>query len=201
MGYLPDETVAAFRGSYRLGLFFRLDTDPGLHLWFGISDIAAKIADVDVDGTIYLGAGFLTDAPDSLEVLINGSAERADWVLSGVPAELAANLANDAPSVVGKRATFGISAMDDRWQMQSDIIPMWEGTADFWAEEQPVQTDPSRPKLRKLTLATMTGDASRALPYYSTWTDAIQRTISPTDKFCERVPRYYQGQIIRWPRY
>lgn len=201
MGYLPDATVAAFKGFYNLGLFFRLDTSPALHLWWGISDIPAIIPSLDVGGTIYQGAGLLLDMPDSLEVLINGTAERADWSISGVDPTMAANVASGAPSVVGKLVTFGAAPLDTRWQMIGDIIPLWEGTADFWAETQPVQPDPTKPRTRTLTLSTMTGDASRALPFYSTWTDAIQRNISATDAFCERVARYYQGQIIRWPHF
>ena len=201
MGYLPDATIAALKGTYNLGLFFRLDTSPALHLWWGVSDIPAIVPNLDLAGTIYTGAGVIADMPDELEVLINGAAERADWIMNGVLPENAAYIAANAPSVVGKRVTFGICPMDVRWQMLSDIIVDWEGTADFWAEQQPVQTDPTKPKLRRLTLATMTGDSSRAVPDYSTWTDPIQKQISTTDRFCERVPRYYQAQVIRWPRF
>lgn len=201
MGYFPDATVAAFRGQYNLGVFFRLAGAMPLHLWFGVSDIPAAIPDLDVDGTIYNGGGWLADAPDSLEVLINGTAERADWTLSGVPAALTANLADAAPTVVGSRCDLAIAPLDARWQLTAAPQSVWVGTADFWAEEQAPQTDITKPKLRRLTLSTMTGDASRALPYYATWTDRDQRNISATDSFCGRVTRYYPGQIIRWPRF
>lgn len=201
MGYLPDATIAAFKGSYNLGLFFRLDTSSPITLWYGVSDIPAVIPSLDVAGTIYQGAGLIADIPDAIEVLINGSADRADWIMSGIDPALTANLADGAPSVVGKLATFGVASLDERWQMGSDIIEMWDGTADFWAESQPIQTDVTKPKTRTLMLATMTGDASRALGFFATWTDRIQKLISPTDRFCERTPRYYQGQIIQWPAY
>lgn len=201
MGYLPDATVAAFKGTYNCGLFFRLDTSPALHLWWGISDIPARVVALDSAGTVYIGAGYLTNVPDALEVLINGTAERVDWSMSGVPASLTANLADAAPSVVGKACMFGVAALDERWQMQSDIVPLWSGTADFWSEAQPPQSDVTKEKLRTLTLTTMTGDSSRALPFYSTWTDRIQQFLSPGDLFCDRTPRYFQGQIIRWPRF
>lgn len=201
MGYLPDPTIAAFKGAYNLGLFFRVDTSPALTIWYGVHDIPAVIPSVDVSGTIYLGAGLIADIPDAIEVLINGTADRADWIMSGVDPTLTANIDGSAPSVVGKRVSFGVASMDARWQMLSDIIVMWEGTADFWAETQPLQADPNKPKTRTLTLATTTGDASRALGFYATWTKPIQRIISATDLFCDRTPRYYQGQIIRWPAY
>ena len=170
-------------------------------MWWGVADIPAVVPSLDIAGTIYFGAGIIADTPDAIEILINGTAERADWTMSGLDPSMTAAIAAGAPSVVGKRATFGICPMDERWQMLSDIIPIWEGTADFWAEQQPTQNDPTKPKTRIITLATMTGDASRALPYLATWTDAIQRLISVTDRFCERVPRYYERQIIRWPRF
>lgn len=200
MGYLPDETVAAFRGAYNLGLFFRLDSDPALHLWFGVSDIAARIPDLDVDGTVYFGGGILADIPDSLEVLLNGAAERADFTMSGIPADLTANLAADAPSVVGRRCDFGVAPLDSRWQMIGHVVSLWVGTADFWAEEQPPQPDVGKPRLRRLTLSTMTGNVSRALSAYETWTDRDQVNLSAGDEFCDRVSRYFPGQIVRWPR-
>lgn len=201
MGYFPDATVAAFRGFYNLGLFFRLDTSPALHLWFGVSDVPAAIQSIDVAGTIYNGGGWIADVPDALEVLLNGTADRADWTLSGIPADLTANLAATAPSVVGKRCDFALAPLDARWQLITQPQSLWVGTADFWAEEQPPQEDVTKPKLRRLTLSTMTGDTSRALPYFATWTDRDQRNLSPTDAFCGRVTRYYPGQIVRWPRF
>ena len=201
MGYIPDDTIAAFRGVFNLGMFFRLDTAPALHLWWGVSNKPAQIDALDVAGTIYNGAGVITDIPDALEMLINGTASRVDWEMSGVPANLTADLAVNAPSVVGARVDFAIAALDARWQIIGAPVSVWVGTADFWAEAQPPQPDVTRPKTRKLILSTMTGDTSRALPYYATWTDLDQQQISATDTLCERVPRYYTGQIITWPRY
>jgi hypothetical protein len=200
MSYLPSEWCDAWRGArYNLGIFFRLETSPPMYLWFGISPIAAAITNLDVDGTVYLGAGLLLDLPNALEVLLNGTTDRIDWMMNGVDPALTANLAADAPSVVGARATLALAPMDERWQLAAAPQAMWEGTADFWAESQPIQLDPTKPRTRTLTLATTTGDASRSLPYFSTWTDRIQKIISSTDRFCERTPRYYQGQAIRWP--
>ena len=201
MGYIPDATVAAFKGVFNLGLFFRLETSPALHLWWGVSDTPAQIDALDVSGTVYNGAGLMTDVPDALEMLINGTASRVDWEMSGVPASMTANLAATAPSVVGARVDFAIAALDPRWQILGSPISVWTGTADFWAEAQSPQPDVTKPKLRKIILSTMAGDTSRALPYYATWSDLDQLAISATDTFCERVPRYYSGQIVTWPRF
>ena len=202
MGFLPDSWCAAWRGThYNLGLFFRLETAPSLHLWFGVAPITAAIANIDVEGTVYIGAGILLNLPDALEVLLNGTTDRIDWTLTGVNPSLLnqISLHSNAPSVVGARTTLAIAPMDERWQLAAAPQALWEGTANFWEEAQPVQTDMAKPRTRTLTLATMTGDDSRALPYFSTWSDRVQKAISPTDRFCERTPRYYQGQSIRWP--
>ena len=200
MGYLPDAWCAAWRGTrYNLGLFFRLETDPALHLWFGIAPITAAIPNLDVSGTVYMGAGVLLDIPNALEVLLNGANDRVDWTLSGIDPDLTANLTANAPSVVGKLATLAIAPMDERWQLAAAPQALWHGSADFWAEAQPIQADPTKSRTRTLTLATTTGVSSRALPDFSTWTDRVQKLISATDRFCERTPRYFQGQSIRWP--
>ena len=201
MGYIPDPTITAFKGIYNLGLFFRLATSPALHLWWGVSDVPAQIDALDVAGTVYNGAGLMTDVPDALEMLINGTASRVDWEMSGVPANLTAELASSAPNVVGCRVDFAIAALDARWQLIAAPTSVWVGTADFWAEAQTPQTDISKPRLRKIILSTMAGDTSRALPNFATWTDLDQFAISATDTFCERVPRYYTGQQITWPRF
>lgn len=201
MGYISDTTIAAFKGAYNLGLFFRLDTTPALHLWWGVSDKPAQIDALDVAGQIYNGAGLISDVPDALEMLINGTASRVDWEMSGVPPSLTAELASAAPSVVGARVDFAIAALDSRWQIIGTPVSVWVGTADFWAEAQSPQADVTKPKLRKIILSTMAGDSSRSLPYFATWTDIDQQQISATDTFCERVPRYYVGQVITWPRF
>lgn len=211
MGYLPDEVVNSFRGAYNLGLFFRLETSPNsLNLWWGVADFPGQMSAldqsgiasaIDVSGTVYTGAGFMTQIPDELEMLVNGKADRVDWSMSGIPAALTAPLQAAAPSVVGLDVGFGIGALDERWQLKSSIVEMWAGTADFWSESQLVQSDPTKAKTRTIMLATMTGDASRALPYFSTWTNNVQQLISSSDRFCERVSRYYQGLIITWPRF
>lgn len=201
MGYIPDATLEAMKGAHNIGLFFFLDTSPALHLWWGVGDIEARIPNLDIAGTTYYGAGIMTDIPDALEVLFNASSERVDWSINGVRPELTVNIDADAPSVVGKLAVFGFAPLDTRWQMQGDIVETWAGVADFWAMEQPQQTDRTKPKTRRLTLSTRTGDSSRALPYYSTYTNAIQNLVSPTDRFCERVARYFLGYTVRWPRF
>ena len=201
MGYIADETIAAFKGVYNLGLFFRMLTSPSLHLWGGITDITIPTASIDAAGQVYNGAGALLDVPDALEVLINGTAARVDWEMSGLTPEMAIHIAEQAPSVLGARVDLAIAAMDERWQLVGPLISIWVGTADFVTETQPRQADQTKPRLRKLILATVTGDSSRSLAHGATWTDIDQKTISASDDFCHQVSRYYPGLQITWPRF
>jgi len=87
MGYVPDDVIAAMRGSHSLGIFFRMDTNPALHLWMGINDIPAEFDHaIDLEGTVYLGGGRLGGIP-TLEVLINGVADRVEFQMTGISPE------------------------------------------------------------------------------------------------------------------
>ncbi|MDX0312829.1 hypothetical protein GOC54_17370 [Sinorhizobium meliloti] len=57
MEFIPSNIVEEMRGSHQLGIFLRVDTDPALHLWFGINDIPANFDSIDPTGTVYLGGG------------------------------------------------------------------------------------------------------------------------------------------------
>ncbi len=71
------------RGSHQLGLFLRIDTDPGLHIYFGVNDIPLGFDSIDPDGTVYLGGGRLIGIP-SLEILVNGTSAAVDFTISGI---------------------------------------------------------------------------------------------------------------------
>jgi hypothetical protein len=199
--YISAETSAAFRGIYNLGMFLRLDTDPALHLWWGVGDIKAAIPDLDVDGTVYIGGGVLTEVPDGLEMLINGRADKADWILSGVSPEHVEALVKDDPGITGKSVTFAAAPLDDYWQLKAPPVPLWVGTAERWVEHMAPQENPTKSRVLSLVMSVTSGDTTRSLPYYATWTDRDQRIVSAFDLFCARVSRYYPGQAIKWPRF
>ena len=201
MGVIPDATIAAMRGSFNIGLFFRLGTTPALHLWWGVSDIPAVIDNVDIAGTIYQGAGLITEVPDSVEVLLNGASDSVDFTMNGVDPGMVANLAATAPSVVGAVAMLGFAVLDERWQPTTDILVLWNGYAEAWADTLTFPAKTGDRASAAITLITTSGSPARSASSLSTWTDRVQKLISSTDRFCERTPDYYQQRIIRWPHY
>lgn len=202
MGYVSDDVISALRGSYNLGLVFRLGTNPPLRLWAGVnSSPPIGITAVDaVGGNTYIGAGGLLNIPD-LEILINGLADRVDFSLSGLDAAITADLQDGAAPVLGAEVHVGFVPLDSNWQPTAPIVSLWVGTADFWAETQEPQTDITKSQTRTLTLSTSTGDTSRARPRLTTFTDSAQKLRFPTDRFFERVSRYIQSYSVTWPRF
>ena len=206
MAYLPDGVADLLRGSVRLGVFFRMSSDPPLHLWMGLHDIEAGIVAsgaIDGETAVYTGAGRLLDLPD-LEVLINGLADQVTFAISveeAVYARFLSGLDAAPPEVRGARVVVGIAPLDARWHPLTDIIPLWTGTGDFWGVEHEPPEDPTRSALRKISLTIGTGDTSRAQPRQLSFTDASQKRTSPTDRFFERVARYVQQYIVSWPRF
>lgn len=199
MTYVPAATAAMFAGSFNLGVFWRLGTDPALHLWMGTGDMPIGVPSLDDAGTVYTGAGKLIQIPD-LELLINGIADRIDFAVSGVDAAFQAQLSASAPEVRGARCTVGIAALDERYQPKTQIIGLWSGTADYWTMEQkPAKGD--QPSVRSISVSVGAGDTTRARPRLTSFTDAQQQIISPGDKFFSRVPRYTQDHLVAWPRF
>lgn len=200
MAYVPDATVAALRGNSSIGIFFRLGTSPALHLAFGINDIPILNPAVDPAGTVYLGGGRFLDVP-ALETLINGTADKVTFSLSGIEPAIGINFLDTAPSVLGAPVSVGIAPMDSLWQPMSNIVSLWTGVADFVAEEMKPEADMRRPRVLSFLLACSAGDTSRALPNFLTFTPQAQRLVAADDTFCNWVTRYVQTYRVVWPRY
>lgn len=200
MAYVSSSVVAALRGSVNLGVFWRLGTNPALHLWMGVNDVPIGIPSLDGNGTVYIGAGRLLGIPE-LELLINGVADKIEFGLSGVTAEHLALVEAGAPAVRGALCTVGFAPLDSRYQPMTQIIPLWCGSADYWAMEQQPATKPTDPPTRTIMLSVGAGDTTRAVPKLLSFTPAYQKLVSATDEFCSRVSRYVQSYQVSWPRF
>lgn len=198
--YISAADAALFGPSMRMGIFWRLDTDPAAHLWMGLHNVTASMPAVDPSGTVYIGAGKLLSIPE-LETLVNGVADRVEFYLSGVDKENFDNLLNGIPKVKGKTCVVGVAPLDERYQLLTDIIPIWTGKADFWqASEKPV-TDPQKNSVLTLSLSVGSGNTGRARSKALSWTDADHRSAHPTDAFFTRVSRYVRQYMVTWPRF
>ena len=211
MGYVPDMIIEAMRGSHQLGIFLRIDTDPALHLYFGVNDIPIGFDSVDPDGTVYLGGGRLIGVP-SLEVLVNGTSDAVDFTISGIDPETSSRMLDSIPPVRGKLVQLGLTTLDQYYQPMTSIIPIWTGVASHPKEAKPPIEEGQSPTL-SLSLAVVAGENMRSRKSSSLWSEPQQFEVSralragkpsaslPDDKFCSQTGRLARGVQPPWPIY
>lgn len=199
-----EELAALDGGSFRVGYFFRLATDPVLRLWLGAGNIEPGVNAIDLTGATYSGLGQVVNVP-SFRQLINGQAERFEITMSGVSADILQIASEeDAPNVRGKECAIGFALMDDDWQLLGQIRWIRRYIADFLSISQGITDDPANPIIRTVTLSIGSLMTGRRRPGLSYFTDADQKarsTASPADRFCERTPYYVQEVRKAWPRF
>lgn len=198
MGWVPDVSIAAMRQSHALGIFLRIDTDPALHVWFGVEDKTARFDSIDPDGTVYIGGGYLIGIP-TLEMLVNGTADNVDFTLSGIEPATAAKTLDSIPPVRGVGVQLGLMTLDDYYQPMAPIVPIWMGTASHTSEVS--QTSENGDMSLTLTLSVVSGTVARSRAARTLWSDAQQKAISSTDDFCKQVQRLSRGIAPVWPNY
>jgi hypothetical protein len=199
MGWVPDNVIEALRASHQLGIFLRIDTDPALHVWFGINDIPANFDSIDPAGTVYLGGGKLVGIP-TLEVLVNGTSDSVQFTISGIDPATGTKVIDNLPAVRGADVHLGITTLDDYYQPMSEIIPIWNGVASHLSEASPPVQEGKNVTLT-LALSVVAGEATRSRASRSLWSSAHQKAISPTDLFCDATARLARGVQPPWPNY
>ncbi|MCV9965714.1 hypothetical protein OIU34_27980 [Pararhizobium sp. BT-229] len=199
MGWVPDNVIAALRQSHQLGLFLRIDTDPALHMYFGVNDIPLGFDSIDPDGTVYLGGGRLQGVP-TLEVLVNGTSDSVEFSISGIDPATGAKMIDSLPAVRGCAVQMGLTTLDDYFQPMSAIIPIWNGSASHIGETGSVAQGTASATLT-LSLAVVAGENTRSRAARSVWSSAHQKALSPTDRFCDATARLARGVSPVWPNY
>lgn len=214
--YLNAEEEAAFRAMRNVGLFFRLDLlvstddDQTLRLWGGMGNFPVKegtsdtpftgMESLDSAGDIYYGLGEITDLPE-LEALVNGLADRADFVLSGVHPNIAHRIDSSAPSVKGREVHVGMAPLNALWQPVIPIKPLWMGLADYWAVQRTPYSSPEDPGVTSLILSVGGGTTGRSRPKRTSFTHAQQIIDYPDDLYFEYEAKYHQHYVVSWPRF
>jgi hypothetical protein len=214
--FLTSGEEAAFRAARNFGLFFRLslpvttDGDMTVRIWAGVGNYPVRAAttdtpftgmeSIDAAGDIYYGAGLLSDDQlPALEILLNGLADRVDFSLNSIPAQIISKIDESAPSVKGRDARLGMAPLDDNWQPVTPIKSLWFGIADFWSVKMDALEDDRKPAIRQLILSVGSGLTGRSRPRLVSFTDAQQRIRYPTDAFFSRVTRYVTTYTVKWP--
>lgn len=196
MGWVPDNVIEALGQSHQLGIFLRIDTDPALHLWFGVNDIPIGFDSIDPDGTVYLGGGRLIGVP-TLEVLVNGTSDSVEFTISGVDPVAGARMLSQIPEVRGADVVMGLTTLDQYFQPMSSIIPIWSGTAAYTGESSAAVQGTANVSL-SLSLAVVSGETTRSRAARTFWSSAHQKALSPTDKFCDETQRLARGVDPTW---
>ncbi|CAH2399243.1 hypothetical protein [Mesorhizobium ventifaucium] len=197
--YVPQALLDAMAESHILGIFFRLETDPGLHIWAGVNDIPAGFDSIDPDGTVYLGGGRLLNVP-SLEVLVNGQSSSVEFGISGIDPSTAQNVLDEMPDVRGKDVKIGFTTLDEHYQPMSNIVALWTGTASHPSEASHPVTGGEDKKI-DLSLAVVSGTNTRSRPSQVLWTPSHHKAFYPDDEFCSNVARLGRGVSPAWPVY
>lgn len=197
--YVPSAVTESLRTSTSLAVFLRVETDPALHLYFGVGDMPVGFDSIDPSGTIYQGGGRLQGIP-SLEILVNGKSSAINFSVSGVDPATGAKMIDSIPDVRGKLVQVGLTTLDKYHQPVSNVVPIWTGIASHLEDGQAPVKEGENPTV-SLSLAVVGGENTRSRPSRSLWSDAMQRSKYPTDAFCKNTGAYARGIQPVWPRY
>lgn len=169
-----------------------LDPADGItRLWSGIGDISVAPDLIEEAAVVYKGVGALTNLPE-IQSLINGEAERAEFVLSGVDPTASDLFEADAEVIEGARLNLGLMVLGQDWQPVTPMSWLWEAEIDSasTSEQDGVLAI-------SLSAGSAMTDRRRLKALYYTGPD--QRRRSATDTFCDRVALYTRETTARWP--
>lgn len=175
--------------TYRRSILFRLAADPIARVWSGHGNLDVTGGAIDPDGARYVGAGALLDVP-SLKLLVNGAADRLDFVLSGVSPYTLRLAIEDAPSIKDALVLIGEQSFDAAWQIDGPPVWVWRGLADVLITDS---QESQAGRQRTIRLSVRSGDARRADPQPAYYTDPDQRRRSPTDAIFSHVAKISTG--------
>jgi hypothetical protein len=173
------------RESYLL----RIASDPVARVWSGHGDLVIPADIVESAQATYLGAGELLNAPD-FQHLINGTAQRLEFRLSGVSSRMLALAVEDAPSVKHAAVHIGRADFGPDWQL---VGVEWE--AVFRADSLSVVREEAT---RTIILSIGSEDTGRSRAPNAFFTDADQRQRSSTDAIFSNVGKIYSGTTRRF---
>ena len=182
------------RAEQRLGIFFRLGITPVQRLWAGVGLVA--ISDADDGEVTYRGFGELMNVP-AVTQLVNGVADRVDFIISGVSRVALETAAIESDLVKGAAVDVGLGFFDERLAFVG-LIWMYHGEADVLTTTLDATSGTTARSIKLSVGSAMTG---RRRSRQSVFSDFDQQTASPGDRICERIRRYAQGIILEWPRY
>ncbi|MET4197291.1 hypothetical protein ABIA95_000168 [Bradyrhizobium sp. LA8.1] len=199
MDFNEAELEALDSGVFRIGVFFQLQVDPDpVRLWLGFGNIRPGVNVYDPDGALYKGLGELQNVP-AIKQLMNGAAERVEFVVSGVSGDLQEIASgNDAEEVKGRPALVGFALMGADWSMIGPVHWCAYYVADYMGGSLSVD-DQSSQQISQISLSCGTRFTGRRRPAFAYWSDPDQQARFPGDKFCSIAKSYAHGFNKTWP--
>jgi len=167
---------------------FRLEANPPAYVWSGVGPIV-------IGGDTYQGMGEMLNLPD-VEQLINGTADRVDFSVSGVDAGTLRLALDDRDTVDGAAVYILSQQLDEFNQLIGSPEYEWEGIADVVSVDS--QSDESGNRTRTITLSVGAGDTGRSRSDLTFFTDADQRKRSLTDAFFSHIGGISAGTTRRF---
>lgn len=186
-------------GLVRESYLLKIDhPDEPARIWSGVGPLVIPADIVEAAPATYLGAGELLTVPD-FQQLINGVAERLEFVVSGIDDTTLRLALEDAPGVKNAAIYIGRIDFDSDWQQLGPVE--WEATfrADCLTVDSKSQNGT---RVRTLTLSAGSDDTGRSYAPAAYFTDADQRLRSATDAIFDHVAGINRGtQRVFGPRY
>lgn len=179
--------------AYRRSILWRLAVPDPVRLWSGHGDLDIPVDEVEYATARYRGAGELLPVPE-IKQLLNGAADRLDFVVSGVSEATVRLALEDAPLVENAELRLGEVLFDADWQVLS-VKWRWQGLCDIVTVEDR-ETEAGR--IRSVSVSARVNDAYRSNPQPSYWTDQDQRRRSSDDAFCNQVAGITTGVTRRF---
>jgi hypothetical protein len=186
----------------RPGIFLYLAMATPMLLWGGVGDMDLPEDLVLMSAMKAQGMGELVDIPP-VQQLVNGLAERIDFTLSGVSANILALASGDAPEVRGSPCSLGFMVFGSStdtvgaWQPLSPVSWMWDGVCDV-VKGATGPVDEQGDRVRSVSLSVGSLFTARKRSSIAYWTDAEQRKRSPDDSFCDHVAALNSGVTKRF---
>lgn len=181
----------------RVGIFFRLDLDEPFRMWLGVGDCEAGIDATDGDGEVYRGCGEMLNVP-MFQQLLNATAERVAFTLSGVSQRVAQMAASESDDIKGISLRVGLGAFGEDWALIDTPIWLRRFIVDYMTLSQ--EQSGTNAAVYTVALSTRTIFTGRRRPGLSFFTDEEQQRRSTGDRFCRHVMRYTQIESKAWPR-
>ncbi|MBI1405712.1 MAG: hypothetical protein GC145_06255 [Caulobacter sp.] len=202
MAFISEEDALALaRPEVSIGFFVLIKSAAGWgRMWSGHGDYYMPVNLIDTVGGIYRGAGEITGLPDIAQ-LLNALADRVEFSMSGVSAEVLAIIAAEASLTVNAPIHLGMIGMDSSNLPVTDPIWLWEGEADVprVARSSDASDDGEFVQVRSASLSAVTIFSGRRRPVLGFFTGIDQRRRYPDDAFCDRANRYSSGTTRKFP--